>query len=278
MRIDAHHHVWDLAVRDQPWTAGLPTLRRDFTFGELRPSLDRHGIDACVVIQTVCVPEETPELLTLAAAEQRVRAVVGWTDLTALDVASRLAALRESPGGARLAGIRHQVQLEPDPRWLCRPDVRRGLAAVADHALAYDLVVVPAQLPAVIETVAELPQLRFILDHGGKPPVRAGIIEPWASMIWQLGRLPNVAVKLSGLATEADPANWTTGQLRPYADQLLGAFGADRVMFGSDWPVCLLAGGYDQILAAARELTAHLSAAEQAAVFGGSAARWYGIG
>jgi L-fuconolactonase len=278
MRIDAHHHVWDLSVRDQPWTADLPALHRSFELAELRPSLLAHGVDATVVVQTITVTDETPELLALAAREPLVAGVVGWVDLTAPDVADRLAALRSRPGGHRLVGIRHQVQGEPDPRWLCRDDVRRGLAAVAGAGLAYDLLVVPPQLPAAIETVAALPELTFMLDHAGKPAIASGGgLASWRSDIRALAALPNVAVKLSGLITEADHAAWTVGQLRPYARTLLDAFGADRVMFGSDWPVCLLAGSYDDVIAAAEVLTGGLDAREQAAVFGRTAARWYRI-
>jgi L-fuconolactonase len=172
-------------------------------------------------------------------------------------------------------GVRHQVQEEPDPRWLCRPDVRRGLAAVGAAGLAYDLVITPAQLSATIETVTALPQLRFVLDHGAKPRIRAGELAPWRADITALARRPNVDVKLSGLVTEADHARWTVDDLRPYADVLLAGFGPARTMFGSDWPVCLLAGSYDDVWDAAVALTDGLSAAEHDAVFGGTAARAY---
>jgi L-fuconolactonase len=262
MRVDAHHHVWDLTVRDQPWT----------------PQLRTHDIDGTVLVQTVTVAEETPELLELADRGPVVLGVVGWADLTAPDVADRLAELRAAPGGQRLAGIRHQVQEEPDPRWLCRPAVRRGLAAVADAGLAYDLLITPSQLGGAIETVAALPGLRFVLDHAGKPPIRDRELEPWRDLIGQLARHGNVTCKLSGLVTEADQTAWTVDDLRPYADTLLDAFGPERLMFGSDWPVCLLAASYDQVVIAAGELTAGLSSAERAAVFGGTATRAYGLG
>jgi L-fuconolactonase len=230
-----------------------------------------------VLVQTITVAAETPELLDLAAREPMVLGVVGWVNLAAPGVAERLAQLRASAGGQWLAGIRHQVQEEPDPRWLCRPDVRRGLAAVCEAGLAYDLLLTPPQLDAAIETVAALPELRFVLDHAGKPPIRDRELEPWRDRIGQLARYGNVTCKLSGLVTEADPAAWTVDDLRPYADTLLDAFGPERLMFGSDWPVCLLAASYDQVTIAAEELTAGLSGAERAAVFGGTAARAYGL-
>ncbi|HUC13371.1 MAG TPA: amidohydrolase family protein, partial [Acidimicrobiales bacterium] len=223
------------------------------------------------------VPEETAELLALAGKEPSIGGVVGWVDLTTPGVGDRIAFLRELPGGDRLAGTRHQVQEEPDPRWLCRPDVRSGLEAVAAAGLVYDLVVRDHQLPAVIETASALEELRFVLDHGGKPPIASGEISPWREQVTSLARLGNVAVKLSGLVTEAEHQGWTVEQLRPYGDVLLDAFGPSRTMWGSDWPVCLLAASYDEVLESAEQLTASLSAPERAAVFGGNAVAWYGL-
>jgi len=276
-RVDAHHHVWDLAVRDQPWTAGLPPLRRTFRMADLRPWLLRHRIGATIVVQTVTVAAETPELLALAAAEPTIAGVVGWVDLTASGVPQRLAALRELPGGSALVGIRHQVQSEPDPRWLCRPDVRRGLAAVGAAGLVYDLLVVADQLPAVIETVQALPDVRFVLDHAGNPPAGAGSDQMWRSRLGELSKRPNVAVKLSGLLTRAYPGTVTPGQLRSWTDLLLSSFGPDRVMFGSDWPVCTLSASYDEVVQAAERATEALDDSERAEVFGGTARRAYGL-
>jgi L-fuconolactonase len=276
-RVDAHHHVWDLGVRDQPWTAGLPQLRRSFALADLRPHLSANQVGLTVVVQTVCVAEETPELLALAAADPVIGGVVGWVDLCSPGVADELASLRERPGGDRLVGIRHQVQQEPDPRWLCRPDVRRGLRAVSAAGLAYDVVARPHQLSAVVETAVELDSVRFVLDHGGKPPVATGALSPWSAHIASLGLLSNVAVKFSGLVTEADHSAWTVEQLRPYADVLLGAFGAGRTMWGSDWPVCLLAAAYDEVVGAVEQLSAAMSAAERDAIFGGTARAWYAL-
>jgi L-fuconolactonase len=276
VRVDAHHHLWDLAVRDQPWIAGpeMAPLRRSFTIEELEAAARPAGVEATVLVQTVTVPEETPELLALAAGHELIAGVVGWIDLTADDPAGALAAL---DGGDRLVGIRHQVQGEPDPEWLCRPDVRRGLRAVADAGLAYDLLTIPEQLPAAIATVRAVPELRFVVDHLSKPPIASGELEPWATHMRALAEHDNVACKLSGMVTEADWATWSVADLRPYAETMLGAFGPDRVMFGSDWPVCLLAASYDAVTGAAEELTASLGAAERAAVFGGTARRIYGL-
>ncbi len=277
--VDAHHHVWRLAVRDQAWITGprMAPLRRDFRMADLRPHAEAAGVDASVLVQTVCVPQETPELLALAARDRLVAGVIGWTDLAAPDIGDALARLRAAPGGEHLVGIRHQVQDEPDPWWLCRPPVLRGLAAVARAGLVYDLVVTPGQLPAATAAAHALPELPFVLDHLGKPPVAAGEPEPWATRLAAFAALPNTSGKLSGLVTEADWDRWSSADLRPFADTALRVFGPDRLMFGSDWPVCLLAAGYRRVVDTARELTAGLSPAERAAVFGGTAARVYGL-
>lgn len=274
VRIDAHHHVWDLAVRDQPWTATLPQLRQSFGMDELRPSLAEHSIDATILVQTVAVPEETPELLQLAYVDPNVTGVVGWIELSAPDVTDRLAELSALPGN--LVGVRHGVQNEPDPRWLCRSQVRRGIAAVGAAGLSYDLLITPSQLGAAIETVRALPEVRFVLDHAAKPLIARGILDPWRDQVRHLAALPNVAVKLSGLVTEAAP-NWTVDMLCPYTDALLDSFGPQRIMFGSDWPVCLLTGTYGDVVDATAELTAKLLPDEKVDVFGGTATRWYGL-
>jgi L-fuconolactonase len=277
--VDAHHHVWDLGVRDQDWITGpaLAPLRRDFLPGEYQTVADANGVAASVVVQTVTAPGETPELLALAGASDLIAGVVGWTDLTAPDIADRIAALQEQPGGAKLVGLRHQVQSEPDPDWLNRPDVLRGLAVVARAGLVYDLVITAGQLSASARAAAAVPDLVFVLDHLGKPPIAAGRTQPWEQDLRGLAALPNTSAKLSGLVTEADWHRWQVADLRPYAAAALDAFGPARLMFGSDWPVCTLAAAYPDVLAAARDLTAGLSPAEREAVFAGTATRVYGL-
>ncbi|WDV56062.1 amidohydrolase family protein [Streptomyces coeruleorubidus] len=272
--VDAHHHVWDLAVRDQDWIAEGSPIRRDFTVEDLASQARAAGVDRTVLVQTVTVPEETPEFLALADEHELIAGVVGWTDLTRPDVTDELARLRELPGGPYLKGIRHQVQGEPDPEWLLRPDVRRGLTAVADAGLVYDLVVLPHQLPACTKAAVGLPQLTFVLDHLGKPPIASGGLEPWASDLRALAALPNTVCKLSGMVTEADLASWTIDDLRPYADTVLEAFGPDRLMFGSDWPVCTLAATYGDVLDTARRLT---GPPDHARIFGATATRVYDL-
>ena len=277
--VDAHHHLWDLDVRDQDWITGLALapLRRNFLLDDFQPLATASGVAASVVVQTVTGPGETPELLALAAGSDLIAGVVGWADLTAPDIADRIAALAELPGGAKLVGLRHQVQGEPDPDWLTRPDVLRGLAAAARAGLVYDLVITSGQLAASARAAAAVPDLLFILDHLGKPPVAAGRTEPWAQDLRGLAALPNTSAKLSGLVTEADWRRWQVADLRPYADAALDAFGPDRLMFGSDWPVCTLAASYPDVLAAARTLTEQLSPAEHEAVFCGTATAAYGL-
>ncbi|MEU8921477.1 amidohydrolase family protein [Kitasatospora sp. NPDC048545] len=278
--IDAHHHVWDLDTRPQPWITGeaLAPLARSFTTADLAPEAAQAGVVATVVVQTICVPEETPELLALADDSDLIAGVVGWTDLTAPDVAEAIAALRELPGGERLVGIRHQVQEEPDPAWLLRPDVQRGLIAVAGSGLAYDLVVEPHQLPAATLAAARLTGLTFVLDHLGKPPIAEGTLDPWAADLRRLAALPNTVCKLSGLVTEAAPGRWRTEDLTPYADTALEAFGPQRLLFGSDWPVCTLQADYAEVIRTTRHLTDGLSAGEKDAVFRHNAIRVYGLG
>ncbi|MDF3144570.1 MULTISPECIES: amidohydrolase family protein [unclassified Streptomyces] len=277
--VDAHHHVWDLSVRDQDWISGdeLAPLQSDFTIADLAPEARAAGVTATVLVQTITVPEETPEFLALAADSDLVAGVVGWTDLTAPDVAETLAELRAGPGGEHLVGIRHQVQGEPDPRWLVRPEVLRGLAAVAEAGLVYDLVVKPHQLAAAVEAAQRLPGLTFVLDHIGKPHIASGELAPWAQQIRSLAALPNTVCKLSGMVTEADWDSWTVAALTPYADTVLDAFGPERLMFGSDWPVCRLAATYTEVIALARELTAGLGSAERHDVFAGTAVRTYDL-
>lgn len=278
-RIDAHHHLWDLAARPQDWLEGpdMAAIHRDFTLADLSAETAAGRIDRTVLVQVLPDLDETVEFLALADDSGLVAGVVGWADLTAGPVEEILAGLHAVPGGDKLVGIRHLVQGEPDPAWLNRPDVRRGLRAVAEADLVYDLLTLPHQLPAAVATVRALPQLTFVLDHLSKPPIASGETEPWASRLRELAAEPNVFCKLSGMVTEADRGRWRVEDLRPYAEAVLEAFSPARVMFGSDWPVCLLAASYSEVCDAADQLTAHLDADERADVFGGTAVRAYGL-
>jgi L-fuconolactonase len=311
--IDAHHHLWDLAARDHRWLMGgqawatddeLARLRRSFTLAGLAPLAAEAGITGTVVIQTAAEPWETPDLLALAAGRDPYAAsgqahgdgppsgpvgpgaddpavpggllagVVGWIDLAAPAVADAVAGLRALPGGEFLCGIRHPVLAEPDPGWLARPAVLRGLRTLAAEGLGFDLVTLPHQLPAAVTAARSVPELTFVLDHLGGPPAGSGqgaTAGPWASAIHGLAALPNVTCKLSGVHTS--PAR--AGGLRPYYETVLAAFGPDRLMFGSDWPVSTLAATYRQVYDVYRELTAGLSTGEQNAIFELTARRVY---
>jgi L-fuconolactonase len=275
MRVDAHHHVWDLTVRDQPWTVELPLLRRSFAVSDLRPDLAAGDFDATIVVQTMPDEHETRELLELAAVEPLVAGVVGWVDLTEADVAGRIAALRSDAGGNHLVGLRHSVRDDPDSGWLYREDVRRGLAAAAEANLVFELLISSNQLPMAIDAARELNGLRFVLDHAAQPRVAQDELEPWRSGIVDLATSSNVAVKLSGLVNLTQTGENRADALRPYVDTLLAAFGASRILFGSDWPVCLLAASYAEVVALAEALTDGLSAEERTLVFGKNAAAWY---
>jgi L-fuconolactonase len=288
MTIDAHHHVWDLSVRDQPWLDQpyLSPLRRNFLLSDLEPEAAAHGVTATVVVQTVTEPEETPELLALAQASDLVTGVVGWVDLEAPGASDALGTLRELPGGERLAGIRHPVLVEPDPDWLARPTVLRGLAAVAAAGLCYDVVVMPGQLRGAVVAAAATPQLTFVLDHFGNPEIDDGVDESWARAIADFAALPNTVAKLSGILGEpappsADPAagpGARVAHIRPHYEIALAGFGPQRLMFGSDWPVSTLNVGYGGVHAAARSLTADLSPSEKAAIFSDTAQKTYRLG
>ncbi|WP_284745959.1 amidohydrolase family protein [Amycolatopsis sp. RTGN1] len=277
MRVDAHHHLWRLSARPQPWLDGEETsyIRRDFGVPDLQKAAGSAGIGQTVLVQVLPDLDETIEFLALAEENPLIAGVVGWADLTSSTVDSDLERLRAVPGGELLVGIRHLVQAEPDPRWLVRDDVLRGLRAVRDAGLAYDLLVLPHQLPAAIEAVRAVPGLTFVLDHLGKPPIATREVNPWAIHLKTLADEPNVAAKISGLVTEADLEHWTTEDLRPYVETALAAFGPDRLMLGSDWPVCLLAAGYETVWRTTESLLTRLTDAERAEISGGTAARIY---
>ena len=277
-RVDAHHHVWDLSVREQTWMVGpeMDPIRRSFSIEDLAPLAAAADVTSTVLVQTVGVVDETVEFLEIAAGNDLVAGVVGWIDLTADDVATVLDGLLSRPDGSYLKAIRHQVHDEPDVDWLLRPDVQRGLAAIADAGLAYDLLTKTPHLPAAIQTARNLPQLSFVVDHISKPVIGEPL-DPWATQIRALAALPNVTCKLSGMVTEAPWDTWKPADLQPYADVVLEAFGPHRVMFGSDWPVCLLAASYAEVAQTAETLTHTLTEPEREAVFAGTATKTYNL-
>lgn len=277
-RLDAHHHLWDPQYRRPPWwdARHLPIQRR-FLVPELTTELAEHGFDASVVVQAFTDERETLDLLALAAESGPVEGVVGWVDLAAPHVDETIDRLRSAPGGEYLVGVRHPVHDEPDPRWLLRPDVVRGLLAVAAAGLAFDLLVKPRELAAAAILAERLPQLRLVLDHLGKPAIPAGSAGPaaWRQRLTALAERDNVTCKLSGLVTEASWSSWQAVDLVAYVQAGLEAFGAERCMFGSDWPVCLLAGSYGQVLDVVETAVGGLTTQDSDLVFGGNARRVY---
>mgnify|MGYP006275012711 CR=1 FL=1 len=275
--IDAHQHFWDPSRASYPWmeAPALAPIRRPFAPADLRPLLDAEGIEGCVFVQCRHDEEETAEQLAATLANPWIAGVVGWVDLEAPDVDARIARLRALPGGARLVGIRHIVHDEPDAGWLARPAVIGGLRRVAAAGLAYDLLVRARELPAAIAAVRAVPECRFVLDHAAKPPIARGWDPEWAERVATLARAPNVACKLSGLVTEASWASWTQGDLAPACRHVIDAFGPARLIYGSDWPVCLLAAPYARVKEAFERAIAGVSADERAAMLGGNAIAAY---
>lgn len=275
LRIDAHHHLWRLDRGDYGWlTPALAPIYRDFELADLRPLLAGAGIDATVLVQAAPTVAETEYLLRVAQdCEGLVRGVVGWVDLAASDAIATLERLAREP---TLKSIRPMLQDLPDPEWILREDVGRTLSALPRLGLRFDALVKAPQLSALLRLVERHPDLRIVIDHGGKPAIAAGEWEPWAHRISALARNPRVECKLSGLVAEAGP-DWTADTLRRYVDHLLGCFGPRRLLWGSDWPVVNLAGGYRRWLDATAELLTDLPVDEREAILGGNARRFYGL-
>jgi L-fuconolactonase len=273
--IDAHHHFWDPAKASYPWmTDALAPIRRRFGPDDLEPLLAPNGVDRTVLVQTRSSFDETREFLATAAQHDFIAGVVGWVDLTG-DVAKQIARLRSEPGGKKLVGIRHQVHDEANPEWLDKKDVRRGIAAVGKASLAYDILVRTRELPAALSLVKALPEMRFVIDHIAKPPIASGEIDEWAARMRPLAALPNVFVKLSGLVTEADWKRWTVRDITPYVQRVLEWFGPERCVFGSDWPVCLVAASYARVIDVCGQTIGDLASADRERIFGGNAAEIY---
>ncbi|MFG3640866.1 amidohydrolase family protein [Micromonospora sp. NPDC047762] len=277
--VDAHHHLWVRARHPQPWIdpVTMAAIDADFEPADLAPPARAAGVTATVVVQSIASDTETVDLLGVAAEDTLVRGVVGWVDLTAADVAEHLDGLRAARGGKRLVGIRHLVQSETDPAYLDRPDVRRGIAAVGAAGLVFDLLVRQHQLPMAARLTRDLPEVSFVLDHLGKPALGSLEMAEWSRDLRSLAASPNTTAKLSGLVTEVPHSHWTPADLRPAVEDALDAFGPERLMFGSDWPVCLLASSYQRWVDTLAELLEGRDGADQASVWGGTARRVYGL-
>lgn len=274
IRIDAHQHFWHHdPVRDTWITDEMSVLRRDFLPAELEAHLRVSRIDGTVAVQADQSERETEFLLALAEQHQFIQGVVGWVDLKSTELRNRL---EHFCAFKRFRGVRHIAQAEPDD-FLTRDEVVRGIGLLHEFGLTYDILVYAHQLPAALALVQRLPDQPFVVDHLAKPRIREGAMRPWAEQMRELARQPNVWCKVSGLVTEADWERWRPEEVRPYLDVVFEAFGADRLMFGSDWPVCLLAASYARVVELIDGYAAHLSVRERDDLFGGTAVRCYGL-
>jgi L-fuconolactonase len=275
MKIDSHQHFWNYDAAEYPWISDeLAVLRRDFTPADLKQELSDVGIGGCVAVQARQNLEEGRWLNSLADANSFIKGVVGWVDLRSDQADEQLDELNAHP---RFVGVRHVVQDEPDDRFIVGEEFLEGISLLAKYELRYDILVFPKQLPATLEFVKKFPDQPFVLDHIAKPLIKNGVVVPWDTQIRQLAKFPNVMCKVSGMVTEADWENWEVDHFDPYLDVVLDAFGPKRLMYGSDWPVCMLAGSYKQVQSLALRLADRLNEAEQALFWGGNASSFYGL-
>jgi L-fuconolactonase len=273
LTIDAHHHLWKFNELEFGWmNAAMSTIRRDFLIPELEQVARDSGIDGTVVVQATQTTEETEWLLSLAAESPLILGVVGWAPLASPDADSRLERFAHHP---KFKGVRHVLQDEPDDSYMLRKDFGDGISLLRNLGLAYDVVIFERHLPQTIEFVDRHPGQVFVIDHMAKPEIRSASLLPWRERITELAKRENVFCKVSGMATEADWKTWNIETLRPYFDVVLAAFGARRLMFGSDWPVVNLAGGYGKWISCFRSLIAELSSSEQQEICRGTAITAY---
>jgi L-fuconolactonase len=275
LRVDSHQHFWKYEPREYGWIDDrMGVLKRDFLPADLEPQLRAAGFDAGVAVQARQTVEETAWLLDLADRSPFVAGVVGWVDLCSPEARAQLERFSRRP---KLVGVRHIVQGESDDRFLLRPDFGRGIALLEEFGLAYDILIYPRHLPVAAEFVRRFPRQRFVLDHLAKPQVARAEIREWSRELRALAAAPNVLAKLSGLVTEADWTRWTAGQMRPYLDVAFECFGPGRLMIGSDWPVCTLAGDYGRTMQVVTDYLEGRPAGEREAVLGGNARAFWKV-
>lgn len=270
--IDSHHHFWEIDRFDYSWMPEGSPLATDYGPEELKPLIANAGVDYTVIVQAVSSPDEARWLLELAEDNEFIAGVVGWVDLTDPEVGHTLDELQQSKC---FVGVRHIWESEEDPGWIVNSGAINGLKELARRDLAFDFLAKPANLPYIPQVMDQVPDLRAVVDHIAKPLIADHVVEPWLTDLRKVASINGVHCKVSGMITEADHQNWTVDDLRPYVHHVLGMFGSDRLMFGTDWPVCTLAGGYEQVVDTAREILGSLSPAAKADVFGGTAARFY---
>jgi L-fuconolactonase len=273
MRIDTHQHYWRYSRADYPWIGdGMARLEQDCLPEHVQPLMAQAGFDAAIAVQARQMPDETTALLEFAHHHSFIAGVVGWVDLRAEDLGDQLATLTTYP---KLVGVRHVVQDEPDDRFLLRPDFCRGVAMLEEFGLSYDILVHPRHLPIVAEFLSRFPSQRFVLDHLAKPEIRHGRLDEWARALEEVAAFPQLMAKLSGLVTEAAWSEWTTEDLSPYLDVALDVFGPDRLMVGSDWPVCTLAGSYARTMQVFSDYLNGRPTRARDAILGGNAERFW---
>ena len=272
MKLDAHQHFWSYDAAQYPWIPPGSALHRHWLPDDLAPLLAAAGLEGCIAVQARQSVEESRWLLGLAERHPIIKGVVGWVDLRSAKVGEVLGELARHP---RFVGVRHVVQDEPDDDFMLGADFLRGIGELRAHRLAYDILIFPRQLPAAIALARRFPEQPFVLDHIAKPAIKSGALSPWREQIRELAQSPNVLCKISGMVTEANAQAWQPADFRPYLDVVWEAFGEDRLMYGSDWPVCRLAAEYAQVFALVRDYLAQFPAPVQAKVLGGSAARFY---
>jgi len=271
--IDAHQHFWKFdPVRDSWITDDMAVIQRDFMPADLEPLLQKHALDGCVVVQSDQSEEETLFQVGNAAKHAFIKGVVGWTDLRAAELETRLS---EYSQYNKLKGFRHVLQGEEDRALMLSPAFKRGIAALQQYGFTYDILIFPDQLTYSRELVAAFPDQPFVIDHIAKPHIKDGIVDGWKEDMQAIARHENVYCKISGMVTEADWKNWKEADFRPYLDTIVEAFGTKRILFGSDWPVCQVAGGYDRMMGIVKKYFASFSADEQALFFGGNAINFY---
>ena len=275
MLIDAHHHLWQYTPQEYGWISdSMSVLKRDFLPPDLQREIKSVGFDGVVSVQARQSLRETQWLLELAEKNNFIKGVVGWVPLISMDLACELGKLMERP---KLRAVRHVLQDEPDDNYMLRPEFDRGISLLKDFGLRYDILIFERHLKQATTLVDRHPDLTFILDHVAKPRIKENLISPWRENMKELAKRPNVYCKISGMATEADHANWTEKQLLPYIETALDAFGPRRLMFGSDWPVCLLATPYRRWFETVTNFIAPLSDSERSRIMGGTAVEAYGL-
>lgn len=275
MKIDAHQHFWQYHPAHQVWmTDAMQVLRRDYLPGDLEPLLAAIGFDGTIAVQARQMPEETEWLLRLADAHDLIKGVVGWVDLRAPELLSQLERYAAHP---KLVGVRHVVHDEADDAFMLRPDFRRGIAQLREFDLTYDLLLFPKHLPVAVTLVEEFSNQPFVLDHLAKPAIAEGLVAPWRDDLMRLAAFPNVFCKLSGMVTEAPWRHWQADDFHRYLDIAIEAFGTQRVMIGSDWPVCALSGSYVATMNIVIDYVQQFSGAVRDAILGGNCARFYQI-